>query len=518
MALLGRSDDYTDVDFDALLARLRNLISSVYPDWVDAQVADLDNLIVEALCHVGDVLGKYQNAQALEAFWENVTQRRNMLAHCKQIGFTPRGNTASVVDVELRLAALPAARVIIPARTPVRTESIVEPVVFETLEEVVFETGKQGPVLVSAENAQLREEFFTVTSLPNQELVLLGTPYLDGSLKVKSALGDFSVVENFLGSTAESLHCTVTVDQDDRATVRFGNGASGAIPSGVLTVEYKVGGGSGGRVEANKVRKVDVSFTDANGTPAILLANNPEASSQALDRMSIEEIRRLAPLTLDATERSVSDSDFEIHAQKVPGVSRVIFLNSARYEGIEENTGTLYIIPTGGGVPTLALREAVKKMVTVDYPCQSTFQVSVQGASYKSLSVYAIISLAAGADKARVRALIQVALEGDFAIEKADGTPNPKVDFGYNLRDTEAGEASGSIAWSSIFNTLVDVQGVKKLRAGGDSLLLGGKAEDFELHPFEFPVLGEVEIIDAATGTPIPLDVELYNELRVEDV
>jgi hypothetical protein len=504
MALLGPSTDYTDKDFDALVPRLRSLIDSAFSDWTEEERANFGNILVELYAFVGDILSKYQDNQAAEAFIGRVTQRKNILALCKLIGFTARGNTAASADVVLTLAAALAGDVVIPERTRVKTENVTDPVVYETTSEVTIPAGTTGPVTVTAENAEEREELFSSTGLPNQEVRLTGTPYLDGSLELTAANGDYTAVENLLESAAGDRHLVVTVDQNDRAVLRWGNGVSGAIPAGTITARYKVGGGAAGRVEANKLRKIEGSFADVLGNAAQVLVNNPSASSVALDRQSVEEIRLLAPQTLRVLERTVAREDFEINAKRVAGVARALMLTSDQEDGILENAGILFVVPEGGGAPTTDLKDAVLEMVTETYPCTLTFDVSVQDPVYLTVNIEAIVHLRQGVAGATAKAAILDRLARAFAITPAeeDLELTVGIDFGYNIRD-EDGNPDGTIAWSDVFNVIRDTTGVRKLDGGPAGLLLNGVRDDLEIGTSQFPILGTVTIIDGATGNPL---------------
>lgn len=502
MALLGPSTDYTDKDFDALRARVRNLIRSTFPEWTDEDSANFGNILVELFCFVGDVLTKYQDNQAAEAFIGRVTQRKNMLALCKLIGFVPRGNTASQVELSLSLPAALAGKVDIPARSRFKTEQVVDPVIFETLVATQIPASSLGPIVVTAENAEYKEETFTATSLPNQEFQLANTPFLDDSLTVIAGDGTYTVVDNFLESTSTDKHVTVTVDQDDRATVRFGDGRNGSIPTGTIVMTYKIGGGTEGRVEAGTVVRVEGSYTDEFGSPAPLQVTNLAASSTALDRQTIEEIRVAAPESLRVLTRTVAREDYEINARRVAGVARALMLTNDQDVSIAENSGLLFIVPTDGGVPSQALKDAVLEMVTVTFPNTLTFMVTVHNPTYLTVNVSTIVWLAQGANPATVRDAIEAALEDAFAIESEDGTPTEGIDFGYNLRD-ENGDPAGTIAWSDIFNVIRDVSGVRKVDAGSDGLLLNGVRDDLSIALREFPILGTMDIINGDTGLPL---------------
>jgi hypothetical protein len=354
---------------------------------------------------------------------------------------------------------------------------------------------------VSAENAERKTETFASTAKPNQEIRLTSAPYLDGSLSITAANGTFTRVENFLDSDSTDRHFTVVVDSNDRATVRFGNGINGVIPNGTITTVYKIGGGSDGYVEPGSVRRVEGVFIDSLGNSIAVSVTNPNASTRALNRQTVEEIRVLAPESLRVMTRTVAREDYEINARRVAGVARALMLTSDQDPGVPENSGSLYIVPTGGGVPTIALKAAVLEMVTVTYPNTLTFTVIVEDPVYLVVNVEATVWFASGANKSATRAAIEAALVAVFAVDDVGTDPDAAIviDFGYNLRD-ENGNPSGSIVWSDVFNVIRDTAGVRKVDAGATGLLLNGARDDLAILPRQFPILGTVTIRDGSTG------------------
>ncbi len=507
MALLGPSTDYTDKDFDALRARMRNLIRSTFPGWTDEDTANFGNILVELFCFQGDVLTKYQDNQAAEAFIGRVTQRKNMLALCKLLGFKPTGNTAAQVDLVLTITSgAPAGSVSLPERTIAKTKNIVSPVSFETLAAASFSAGNVGPITVTAENATRKTELFTASAALGQQIVLGSTPVLDDTIEITAGNGDYEQVDNFLDSTSIDRHYTVVVDQNDRATLTFGDGSNGAIPQGTITAVYKTGGGAAGKVEANTVQKLEGTFTDAFGNPVAITVNNPVESSGAQDRQSVEQIRLAAPASLRVLTRTVSREDYEINAKRVPGVSRALMLTSDEDEAIGENRGILYIVPSGGGTPSGALVDAVIEMITVTYPHTLTFQVDVTGAIYIIVNVSTVVWFKTGANKPAVAASIRDRLARGFAVDPTqadiDAGLTLGIDFGYYLVD-EAGNPQPSIAWSDIFNLVRDTTGIRKVDDGTTGLLLNGARKDLDIAVREFPKLGTVTIIDGETGLEV---------------
>lgn len=177
-------------------------------------------------------------------------------------------------------------------------------------------------------------------------------------------------------------------------------------------------------------------------------------------------------------------------------------LTSNEDAGIAENTGILFIIPRGGGVPSPVLKEAVKHQVTVVFPNTLTFQVAVQDPVYLRVDVQATVFLRPGANAKVVRAGIQKALADFFAVSLPDGTPNPAVDFGWNVKDAN-GDPAGEVAVSDVFDVVRDVVGVRKIGDGPADFLMKGAREDLVLGTREFPTLGQVTLINGDTRQPL---------------
>jgi hypothetical protein len=492
--------DYTDRDFDAVRLRLHALIRSVFPEWTDFDVASFGNTLVDLFAFVGDVLSFYQDAQARETRLVTATPRKNVIALASMLGYALQGTRAATAEVVVRLERPPIASVTLPAGTVVRTEEITPAVRFQLLAPVVFAPGASSPeVRVIVEHSRSHQRLATANALPDFEIALEQTPFLDGSLVVSTAAGVWSEVESFLGSGPVDRHFTVRVDDGDRATLRFGNGNSGAIPTGTVSVLYKTGGGATGNVETDRLRVVEGAFTDAAGRPVLVSATNPLPASGGADRESVASARLRAPQSLRALTRTVSREDFEVNALRLRSVARALMLTANEDASIGENEGVLYVVPTGGGVPTPALKNLVYQQVTEVYPCTLTFLVRVQDPLYRRVDVRARLFLRPGVAAADVRERVRSRLSAHFRVSEPDGTPNPRIDFGFNLRDAE-GNPNGEIAWSDIFDVIRDTAGVRKLGDGRDDLLLSGLPADVKLRLNEFPQLGTVTLIDGDTG------------------
>ena len=159
-------------------------------------------------------------------------------------------------------------------------------------------------------------------------------------------------------------------------------------------------------MNAGTLVKLDGPFTDANANPVSVSAANPRPASGGTDRQTIAQIEALAPESIRVLNRTVSREDFEINARRLPEVARALMLTSNEDAGIAENTGVLFVVPRSGGSPSQSLKDAVRDQVTVVYPS--------------------------------TRAGILAALGDFFAVSLANGTPNPNIDFGFNVKDARA--------------------------------------------------------------------------------
>jgi predicted phage baseplate assembly protein len=416
------------------------------------------------------------------------------------LGYKLQGAQAATAQIEIRLKRSPVADVTIPAGTVIRTKEVTEPVRFQLLSDAVIPTGANPPLAIATvEHSKTHTQLFDSKGLADLDIALDHTPYLDGSAAVSAANGSYIEQDSLLGSGPNDLHYTILVDQNDRATVRFGNGTSGAPPTGTIRITYKTGGGSDGNINGERLVVIEGAFTDANGNPVQVSVINPEPASGGADRQTINSAKLLVPESLRALSRTVAREDFEINARRVGGVARALMLTSNEDPSIQENSGILYIIPKGGGIPTPALKNQVLRMVTETYPCTLTFQVWVQNPVYRTINVEARIYLKQGYSSVAVRDQIKTNLSAMFRVSQLDGTPNPQVDFGFNIKD-QYGNPSGEVAWSDVFNVIRDTEGVRKIGDRHGDLKLSGLPADVKLGITEFPSLGSIALIDGSTG------------------
>lgn len=500
--LLAQQADYTDKDFDALRLRIRSVIRAVFPDWTDFNVANFGNMLIESFAFVGDVITFYQDNQALETRFVTATQRRNLIHLTRLIGFVPTTNAAATVDVTHTVLGAVGKVTFTAGEVIATTEEVTDPIRFQLLNTVVFDpTLSTDPFITSYENSETVDELFEASGLPFQEVRLTQTPYIDNTAVVTAQNGIFTQADDFLSSLSTDRHFRVEVDQNDRATIIFPDGVNGQLPTGTIEIIYKIGGGKAGEVEEGTVTKLENTFSDEFGNPVTVTVTNVNKASGGNDRQTVAQIREAAPLSIRAINRSVAREDFEINALRLAQVSRALMLTSNE-DAIPENTGILFIIPTGGGLPTQALKDQVLEQFVGDdppFPSTLTFTTLVQDPVFLTVDVGAVVFLAQGVTAIDARAEIEQRLTDFFELENADGTANPQIDFGFNIKAAD-GTAANELALSDIRNVVRDSLSVRKMGDGPIDFTLNTLSQDLPIIPREFPVLGTVSLINGDTG------------------
>lgn len=521
---------YTELDHAALDARLRELFGSLYPKIDLSSQAEFTRLIIGAFANIGDRLAYLINRLARESRILTATQRRMLIGLVKLIGYRPPGATAATADLVFTLAAPHGEDIPIPVDTIVKTKDRDNPVRFRTLFAGVILAGATT-ITLTGEHSVAESDAWLSNERANQEFQLSRSPYVDNSLVITTPAGLWTEVGNFLASRGTDRHFMTIIDAQDRATVRFGDGRNGAIPLGPITGDYKTGGGIAGRLLEGALEVIESTIVDASGVPVTAITvTNPSKTSGGDDRQSNALIKLLAPESIRVIGAVRCREDYEIVARAVPGAARALMLTRRQDPSVLPNEGFLYVVPTGGTDPSEALLEAIARQFGDEvyvggaanplrfprgpHPKETTFQLRVRGASYAPINVLTKVNLRSGFSAAAVKGNIMSALQSFFApmvdIRTLDPTteltgevPNPRLDFGFNLKDKD-GNPSPFLSWSTLLNVVIDATGVLDVDPGVDGFLLNDVRNNVSLELRSFPKLGNVTIINAANGQIIP--------------
>jgi hypothetical protein len=476
VAQIIQSADYTDRDLAALRLRFRTLIRSVFPAWTDFSQANFGNLLLDLYAWSADVLAFAQDAQAAEAFLPTAIQRRSLLKLAALVGYTPKGAGAASTGITFTATGL-SNNCTIPAGTIIKTLSQESPIEFQTLSPLLLTPGSPSGT-VTAENSKTVTESFASTGQSNFSITLGHTPYLDASLTLSTAQGSFTEVSSFVNSLASDRVFVVKVDDNDKATVIFGDGVvAGLPPTGTISATYKTGGGAVGNAAAFSIQSIEGTLLDSLGGLVNMACNNTDAAGGGTDRESADAIRQNAPASLTAPSVSVARTDFEVHARAVPGIDRALYITSNEDVAVPVNTGYLYLVAPGNTGPVYPdqlhidrVRRQFQSDETPPFPMMASQALLVQAAPFIDVDVTATVFLKRNAVPATVGAAIRASLAALFATKTTavDGTisNNALIDFGYYLRVQQSANALapiGLLAASDIENAIRDTVGVREV-------------------------------------------------------
>lgn len=533
---LPSSADFTSKDYDSVWLREQALIRSVFPTWTDFSITNFGNILAQLSAFTLDVLTYYQDNQAAESRIATATQRRSLIALAKLLGYTPA--LAAPASVRETFAATGLVNnCTIPAGTVIKTSTDAIP--FQLLSDVLLTPGAPTSSVGRVENSVNQTQLYNGTGQPGQTLRL---PQ-QGFLSVVSVSGGWSPApnNNFLFSSPTSLQYTLSVDNNDVATLSFGDGVNGSMPSGAMTVLYKTGGGSIGNVTPGSITQIDGPVLDVLGNTVSVTATNADAATGGIDRESTASIRLRAPLSIRNPTSSIARTDFEDNALRIPSVGRALMVTGQEVVTIPDNSGILYVVPVGGatpGAPSGSLLDQVRRQFEGDtqerppYPKPLTFNLTMAGAIYVDFDITARIYLRKNAVGSVVAAAMRAAmtnffspivtdaawaskLTADLGVKIEVGARNPLIDFGYYLRQQNALAVApqGMVEISDLMDVVHDVPGVRgigpldsdfalaALRVAGPYLGIGHV--DVALADTDFPRFSALHITDIDTSTSL---------------
>jgi len=325
-----------------------------------------------------------------------------------------------------------------------------------------IDTGKQYLLVAVVQGQTVGDDpLGSSNGTADQEFILTHRPLIEGTLVLEIDEGagfqSWNQKENFLSSNSASKDFTLEISADDIATIKFGDGVQGKIPTpGVDNIRaiYRIGADLDGNVGANtiKVNKSGISFVNRMFNPRQASGwTTKEGSTEAdLARLKIE-----GPATLRTRGRAIAVSDFEFLATQYEAStgSKIV----ARALAIEETFGVktveLVVVGLGGVILTEAERDELaeyfngNRVVGVDPVIVTNHQVTVVNYTQKIIDVTAEV---VGGNQTQIENAIKALLN-----------PEATFDDGVTKRWAFGQEVPTSVIVAEIFE--VSPENIKKV-------------------------------------------------------
>ena len=317
--------DYTSKDYESFRNDMINQLRVKMPEYTDIRQSDAGIVILELLAQGLDVISYYQDVLANEAFLVTEEQMSNALKWCKMLNYTPKTSTPAQFTQVFVLGSAQSRDTIIPKGTLVKTQDTSnEPsVYFETMYDLTIPAGKLGD-----ETNENGEYLYSVkvqhgipvsgellgssVGSPNQSFKLNYSPAIVDSINILvnegSGFEHWNRVDSFIDSSSTSKDYIVTIDNNNEATITFGDGVFGKIPKTYqngIYCNYRVGGGTQGNVGANKIVIMDSNIAVVSRT-----FNPSIADIEGQDKETLEEIKRNAPVAYRTSWGALTIKDF----------------------------------------------------------------------------------------------------------------------------------------------------------------------------------------------------------------
>ncbi len=432
--------DYMARDAGSFLQSMRALIPEKLPEWTDYESeADFGNVLLELFAHMGDILSYYQDRVANESFLGTAQERRSIIQHLRLIGYTL--STAAPASTTLTLSVPPEVTDVTIRRghafastgqrdkPSVRFEYTREQLLTINFATIPVDpaTNRKFFVGIPVEEGRLIKEEILGTSpgTPNQRYKLTQAKMILRSLGQGQKVNRDIILTTELGQTKdewvlrESLafsregqkDFTIEVDEDDRATVMFGDGVLGAIPAtgSIIKVSYRVGGGPQGNVLPNTIQTI------IDDSELVLLGaevSNPSPATGGAERESIEHAVSHAPQVFRSLKRAVTAQDYEALALDFKGVGKVLA------EGTSWNVVTLFVAPAGGGHVSDVLEANLLAYFEDKRPISTI--IEIEDVDYVPIYVTAQVGVKSYYNRDDVKEQVQQAVSKLLAFENVD--------------------------------------------------------------------------------------------------
>jgi hypothetical protein len=506
--------DFTGLVREDMLARLQALFNQLNPEWDDYSPSYPENLLLEGMVFMGDIIRGTMEERVRQLNWATVSDRLAAIRLSRLSGFRIPGAGSATISGTLATSTGAAVlkSITVPVGTKLFTGTTANPKRHRTTAEAIIDVG-QSSVQLNLEQAELINEVFESTNEPNTEVLLDRSPYIEGTAVIEASDGLYTEVSTFLGAASTDKVFFVFVDDQGRARVRFGTGINGAIPQGNISVDYKIGGGVAGEVEAGASWFIEDPLPDSENNIIPLVFTNTVSSNPATDPMTVEEARVRGPQSLQTINRLVTPGDFEFVAETTPGIARALMATSEDAAVIAEDNGRLVLVALGEklasgrfapAVPTAAKIAEVSAQMVEDgpFPPVMGFRFDVVAVDLLVVDIVVRIFKTANANATDTATAVRAALADFFAVTLADKSPNASIDFGLRLLGSD-GQPDFLLLWAQVFDAIMGSNGsngVRYLSSSANNLLLNGLHGSVSVDPLKFPALGTVTIFDEDQG------------------
>ena len=356
--------DYVTNDYDGYFKMMKDAIPLLTPEWTDTSDTDQGIVILQLLSYGLHVLGYYQERTMQENILELARTKRGVLTASRFLGYDPKRQTASLAELTvIKDSDYQFKDCTIPKGAKFSTNPKMGiPIIFETTETVIIPSGQMEAKVNVIQGETIPSEVIGVGSgNANQSFTILNADVLVDSLEVfisdNGLMMYWTRVDNFLDSQPNDRHYTISLDEEDRTVIHFGDGIFGRkIPAGMnVYATYRIGGGKLGNLAPNLINYKYETDMDLNFIDSVY---NEEFSQGGTDYEDLERARVRAPKQYRSRGLAVTTRDFEDIAELTEGIAKAKCV-----ETFTTATVYLYLLADDYTEPNESLLQVVKDKI-----------------------------------------------------------------------------------------------------------------------------------------------------------
>lgn len=334
-------------DFDTIVEEITSFLQLRFGEEVASNIVASEQgiMLIEAVSFALSTGHWYGDRQADDTNLTDVRIRSAAVVIARQLGYKPRAAVAPAVEITITLSTAPTARLTIE-----RGRKLNGPngLIFEVVDETVFDPGEVGPKTFSARQGETREEIFVSTGEPNQIFFITTIP--DGQNIVQDS------PQAFIAGVEWDEQGFLTFEQTNQFEMQtgfsppralFGDGIAGNVPpeSAEVRIRFFTSDGTGGSVPANSVDVFSEPLV-AGGIVLEATLTHDDPSTPGSDRESIASIKVNAPQVFQTADRAVTLADYDalINAFIDPVFGSVAIGRATTPRSVDQDAQALTII------------------------------------------------------------------------------------------------------------------------------------------------------------------------------
>lgn len=455
---------------EGMMAEARALIPQMTPYWTYLGDADPDIAALRVLFRFLEWRSLELDMRAAETTLPFVQQRPNAVRLLRLIGYRFARSRAARTTLRFTLSSAQSRPVPLYAywdpRAIVATirasadvpfvlpafATIPAGALYKDVDVIQGRPAKYGPHVLGATTSR-------VVTLPDKDIA-------EGTILVAWNGQFWKVVYDWVESGPESLHALEETDENGVVTLTFGDGNTGAVPSGTLEVLYvRTLGAAGSGIGAGRSVSLSAVIADADGVPIL-----PRVSVTSLtqvdggeDEESVAHAKKQASLAWKAQKRAVTKPDLRAWVEGYPGVlqASAVDINDLGPESdlIDYYQIKVPVVPTTGTLPSAALKRGLQAFI--DEIKDFSADVEVTDPVYVPVSISVDIYVKRGFTPQDVEAAVQTAIvtfmsaaESPAAELALTGEAPPGMMFGVSLRPELLGIAVQAVEGVAFVSTL----------------------------------------------------------------